>query len=114
MSNWFETIVPNDRTWMRDNIKITKAVKKGDATDLARYLSTVLEHTNDPALNGDNFTAVINIKNGFIPLMATTLDSRFRSRVLSRGEQVNKTVNGSSEPISTEYVWSVNKINVHC
>ena len=52
MSNWFETIVPNDRTWMRDNIKITKTVKKGDATDLARYLSTVLEHTNDPALNG--------------------------------------------------------------
>ena len=110
MSNWFETIVPNDRTWMRDNIKITKAVKKGDATDLARYLSTVLEHTNDPALNGDNFTAVINIKNGFIPANGDYSGFSIQIEGIVRGEQVNKTVNGSSEPISTEYVWSVNKI----
>ena len=67
MSNWFETIVPGDRTWLKENIKYRKEVAKGGAQDIARYLSTVLERTNDPALNEDNFTAVVNVKNGFIP-----------------------------------------------
>ena len=67
MSNWFETVVPNDRTWMADNIRPVKTLKAGGATDIARYLSTVLERSNDPILNDDNFTAVVNVKNGFIP-----------------------------------------------
>ena len=50
MSNWFETIVPNDRTWSAENITPVKTVKKGGATDIARYLSTVLERTDDPAI----------------------------------------------------------------
>lgn len=110
MSNWFETIVPNDRTWMRDNINIKKTVKKGAAIDIASYLSSVLDHTDDPALNGDNFTAVVNIKNGFIPANGDYSGFSIQIEGIVRGEQVNKTVNGSSEPIATEYVWSVNKI----
>lgn len=110
MSNWFETIVPNDRTWTRENIKTTKTVKKGDATDIARYLSTVLEHVSDPALDGDNFTAVVNIKNGFIPANGDYSGFSIQIKGIVRGEQVNKTVNGSSDPITTEYVWTVNKI----
>lgn len=110
MSNWFETIVPNDRTWMRDTIQITKTVKKGDATDIARYLSTVLEHTDDPQLDGDNFTAVVNIKNGFIPANGDYSGFSIEIEGIVMGEQVNKTVNGSSDPVTTEYVWSVNKI----
>lgn len=110
MSDWFETIVPDDRTWTRENIKITKTVKKGDATDIARYLSTVLEHMSDPALDGDNFTAVVNIKNGFIPANGDYSGFSIQIKGIVRGEQVNKTVNGSSDPITTEYVWTVNKI----
>lgn len=110
MSNWFETIVPNDRTWTRENIKTVKTVKKGDATDIARYLSTVLEHTDDPDLNGDNFTAVVNIKNGFIPANGDYSGFSIQIEGIVRGEQVKKTVNGSSDPITTEYVWTVNKI----
>lgn len=110
MSDWFETIVPKDRTWTRENIKITKTVKKGDATDIARYLSTVLEHTSDPELDGDNFTAVVNIKNGFIPANGDYSGFSIQIKGIVRGEQVNKTVNGSSDPITTEYVWTVNKI----
>lgn len=110
MSNWFETIVPNDRTWTRENISITKTVKKGDATDIARYLSTVLEHTDDSTLNGDNFTAVVNIKNGFIPANGDYSGFSIQIEGIVRGEQVNKTVNGSSDPIAVEYVWSVRKI----
>ena len=67
MSNWFETIVPNDRSWSRENIKLGKELKKGGAQDIARYLSTVLERSDDPELDRDNFTAVVNINNGFIP-----------------------------------------------
>lgn len=110
MSNWFETIVPNDRTWSAENIRRVKTVKKGDATDIARYLSTVLERTNDPALNRDSFTAVVNIKNGFIPANGDYAGFSIHIEGVVMGEQVNKTVNGSSDPVTTEYVWSVNKI----
>jgi hypothetical protein len=110
MSNWFETIVPNDRTWSQDHIKPVKTVKKGDATDIARYLSTVLEHTDDPELDGDNFTAVVNIKNGFIPANGDYSGFSIQIKGTVMGEQVNKTVNGSSDPIDTEYIWSVHKI----
>nr|DAT31112.1 MAG TPA: hypothetical protein [Caudoviricetes sp.] len=110
MSNWFETIVPGDRTWIRDEIRPVKTVKKGDATDIARYLSTVLERTDDPALEGDNFTAVVNVKNGFIPANGDYSGFSIQIKGIVMGEQINKTVNGSSDPITTEYVWTVHKI----
>lgn len=110
MSNWFETIVPGDQTWSRENIKLKKASKKGDAQDIARYLSTVLEHSDDTALDGDNFTAIVNIKNGFIPNNGDYSGFSIQISGTVLGEQVNKTVNGSSDPITTEYVWSINKI----
>lgn len=110
MSNWFETIVPNDRTWTRENIKTVKTVQKGGATDIARYLSTVLERADDPALNGDNFTAVVNIKNGFIPANGDYSGFSIQIEGIVMGEQVKKTVNGSSDPVTTEYVWEVRKI----
>lgn len=110
MSNWFETIVPDDRTWMSDNIRPVKTVVKSDATDISQYLSTVLEHTNDPALNGDNFTAVVNIKNGFIPANGDYSGFSIQIEGTVMGKQVNKTVNGSSDPVATEYVWTVHKI----
>lgn len=110
MSNWFETVVPKDRTWSAENIKPVKTLKKGDATDIARYLATVLDHTDDPALNGDNFTAIVNIKNGFIPANGDYAGFSIQIEGIVRGEQVDETVNGSSNPITTEYVWYVRKI----
>ena len=110
MSNWFETIVPGDRTWMSENIKPLKKAVKGGAQDIAQYLSTVLEHTNDPALNEDNFTAVVNIKNGFIPANGDYSGFSIQIEGIVMGEQVNKTVNGGSDPVATEYVWTVHKI----
>lgn len=110
MSNWFETVVPNDRTWTRENISVVKTVQKDDATDIARYLSTVLERTDDPAINEDNFTAVVNIKNGFIPANGDYAGFSIQIDGVVMGKQVNKTVNGSNDPVTTEYVWSVRKI----
>ena len=110
MSDWFETIVPNDRTWIRDKIQPVKTVKKGDATDIARYLSTVLERIDDPALVGDNFTAVVNIKNGFIPANGDYSGFSIQIEGIVMGEQVGKTVVSNSDPVTTEYVWTVHKI----
>jgi hypothetical protein len=110
MSNWFETIVPNDRSWSRENIKLGKELKKGGAQDIARYLSTVLERSDDPELDRDNFTAVVNINNGFIPANGDYSGFSIQIEGIVMGEQVNKTVNGSSDPVTTEYVWYVRKI----
>lgn len=110
MSNWFETIVPNDRTWSSDNIRPVKTVKKGGPTDIARYLSTALDHTNDPELDDDNFTAIVNIKNGFVPANGDYSGFSIQIEGIVRGEQVSKTINGSSDPVSIEYVWYVRKI----
>ena len=110
MSNWFETIVPGDRTWAPDHLKPVKEVKKGGAQDIASYLAYVLDHTEDPALNGDNFTAIVNVKNGFIPANGDYAGFSVQIEGIVRGEQVSKTVNGSSDPVVTEYVWSIRKI----
>nr|DAF69217.1 MAG TPA: hypothetical protein [Caudoviricetes sp.] len=110
MSNWFETIVPNDRTWSQENMPVVKSIKKGDVTDIARYLSTVLDHTDDPQLDGDNFTAIVNIKNGFIPASGDYSGFSIQIEGTVMGEQVKKTLNGSSDPVTTEYVWTISKI----
>ena len=110
MSDWFETIVPNDRTWSQDHINPVKELVKGGAQDLASYLAYVLDHTDDPALNGDNFTAIVNVKNGFIPANGDYAGFSIQIDGIVRGEQVNKTVNGSNEPVTTEYVWYVRKL----
>lgn len=110
MSNWFETIVPNDRTWSHDLMRRQKELKKGGAMDIARYLSTVLEHTDDPALDNDNFTAIVNIKNGFIPINGDYSGFSIQIEGTVMGEYVNKTVLGDNNPITTEYVWYVRKI----
>lgn len=110
MSNWFETIVPNDRTWSAKNIICTKTAAKDGVRDIARYLSTVLERTDDPMLDGDNFTAIVNVKNGFIPANGDYSGFSIQIEGVVMGEQVSKTVNGSSDPVSTEYVWYVRKI----
>lgn len=110
MSNWFETIVPNDRTWSQDHLKPVKELNSGSAQNIAQYLSTVLERTNDPMLDGDNFTAIVNVKNGFIPKNGDYSGFSIQINGIVMGEQVNKTVNGSSDPVTTEFIWYVRKI----
>lgn len=110
MSNWFETIVPSNQTWSPDHLKPVKTVQKSNATDIARYLSAVLEHTDDPELDGDYFTAVVNINNGFIPANGDYSGFSIQIEGVVKGEQVSKTVLGGSNPLTTEYVWVVRKI----
>ena len=95
MANWFETIVPNDRTWMHDLIRPVKELKKGGPQDISEYLAYVLSHDDDPGLDDDRFTAIINIRNGFVP---------------GNGEETDTTVVGDSNPVGITFIWSVRKI----
>lgn len=110
MANWFETIVPNDRTWSRDLIRPVKELKKGGPQDISEYLSYVLSHDDDPSLDTDSFTAVINIRNGFIPSNGDYSGFSIEIKGIVKGEEVDETVIGDSNPLGITYVWSVRKI----
>lgn len=110
MAKWFETIVPNDRTWMHDLIRPVKELKKGGPQDISEYLAYVLSHTDDPGLDTDHFTAIVNIRNGFIPKNGDYSGFSIQIEGVVKGESVDKTVIGDSNPLGITYVWSVRKI----
>lgn len=110
MANWFETIVPNDRTWMHDLIRPVKELKKGGPQDIAEYLAYVLSHDDDPGLDTDHFTAIVNIRNGFIPSNGDYSGFSIEIEGVVKGEAVDKTVIGDSNPIGVTYTWSVREI----
>lgn len=110
MANWFETIVPNDQTWSAEFIRPVKELKKGSSQDISEYLSYVLTHTDDPGLDDDSFTAIVNIRNGFIPNNGNYSGFSIEIKGIVKGEEVDKTVIGDSNPIGITYTWSVRKI----
>lgn len=110
MAKWFETIVPNDRTWSPESIRPKKELKKGGPQDVAEYLSYVLTHNDDPGLDTDSFTAIVNIRNGFIPSNGEYSGFSIQIKGIVKGEQVDETVIGDSNPYGVTYVWSVRKI----
>ena len=110
MAKWFETIVPNDRTWMADLIRPVKELKKGGPQDISEYLAYVLTHSDDPGLDIDSFTAIVNIRNGFIPNNGDYSGFSIEIDGVVKGEQIDKTVIGDSNPLGITYVWSVRKL----
>ena len=110
MANWFETIVPSDRTWSPEHIRPVRELKKGGPQDIAEYLAYVLEHSDDPGLDDDHFTAVVNIRNGFIPGNGTYTKFSIQIEGVVKGEETDKTIIGDSNPIGVTYTWSVRKI----
>ena len=110
MSSWFETIVPGDRTWTGDYINPVKELKKGESREISDYLSYVLSHTDDPGLDTDSFTAIVNIRNGFIPSNGDYSGFSIQINGVVKGEEIDKTVIGDNNPLGITYVWSVRKI----
>lgn len=110
MSDWFETIVPSDRTWTPDHIRPVKALKKGGPQDISEYLAYVLDHSDDPGLDDDHFTAIINIRNGLIPSNGNYTKFSIQIEGVVKGEEIDETVIGDANPIGVTYVWSVRKI----
>lgn len=110
MAKWFETIVPNDRTWVPGLIRPTKELKKGGPQDISEYLAYVLTHDDDPGLDTDNFTAIVNIRNGFIPKNGDYAGFSIQIEGVVKGEHVDKTVLGDANPLGITYTWSIRKI----
>ena len=110
MAKWFETIVPNDRTWMHDLIRPVKELKKGGPQDISEYLAYVLSHSEDPGLDTDSFTAIVNIRNGFIPKNGNYSGFSIQIKGIVKGEEIDTTVIGDSNPLGITYVWSVREI----
>lgn len=109
MSNWFETVVPDDRTW--SNISPTKEkISSKDALDIVGYLNSVLSDPMNPKFDNDNFTAVVNIRNGFIPSNGDYTGFSIEIRGEIGGEQVNKTVLHTDNPAAEVWMWSVKSI----
>ena len=108
MAKWFETIVPSDRTWTAALMRPVKELKKGGPQDVSEYLAYVLSHTDDPGLDTDSFTAIVNIRNGFIPGNGDYSKFSIQIKGVVKGEEVDKTVLGDSNPVT--YTWSVRKI----
>ena len=109
MSNWFETIVPDDRTW--SNISPTKEkISSKDALDIVGYLNGVLSDPMNPKFDNDNFTAIVNIRNGFIPINGDYTGFSIEIRGEIGGEEVNKTVLHTDNPAAEVWMWSVKSI----
>jgi hypothetical protein len=109
MSNWFETIVPDDRTWSSISPTNEKISSK-DALDIVGYLNSVLSDPMNPKFDNDNFTAIVNIKNGFIPINGDYTGFSIEIQGEIGGEQVNKTVLHTDDPSAEVWMWSVKSI----
>lgn len=109
MSNWFETIVPDDHTW--SNISPTnEKISSKDALDIVGYLNSVLSDPMNPKFDNDNFTAIVNIRNGFIPINGDYTGFSIEIQGEIGGEPVNKTVLHTDDPSAEVWMWSVKSI----
>ena len=109
MSNWFETIVPDDHVWSVISPTNEKISSK-DALDIVEYLDSVLSDPMNPKFDNDNFTAIVNIRNGFIPINGDYTGFSIEIQGEIAGEQVNKTVLHTDDPSAEVWMWSVKSI----
>ena len=109
MSNWFETVVPDDRTWS-DISPTNEKISSKDALGIIGYLNSVLSDPMNPKFDNDNFTAIVNIRNGFIPINGDYTGFSIEIRGEIGGEQINKTVLHTDNPAAEVWMWSVKSI----
>ena len=110
MSNWFETIVPDDQNWTGVS-PVKEKVSSKDALGIVGYLESVLSDPMNPKFDHDNFTAVVNVKNGFIPINGDYTGFSIEIQGEINGEQVNKTVLHTDDPKAEVYYWNVKELN---
>lgn len=109
MSNWFETVVPDNQNWMSFTPRGEKISSK-DAMDIVGYLNSVLSDPMNPKFDNDNFTAVVNIRNGFIPINGDYTGFSIEIQGEIGGELVNKTVLHTDNPSAEVWMWNVKTI----
>ena len=109
MTNWFETVVPDTQNWQ--NLTPGKEkLSSVDARGIAGYLEAVLSDPMNPKFDNDNFTAIVNVKNGFIPINGDYTGFSIEIQGEIGGEQVNKTVLHTDNPAAEVWMWNVKKL----
>lgn len=109
MANWFETVVPDNQSWNTLS-PVKEKLSSVDALGIAGYLEAVLSDPMNPKFNNDNFTAIVNVKNGFIPINGDYTGFSIEIHGEIGGEQVNKTVLRTDDPKAEVYMWNVKKL----
>ena len=109
MANWFETVVPDNQAWHYLN-PVKEKLSSVDALGIAGYLEAVLSDPMNSKFDNDNFTAIVNIKNGFIPVNGDYTGFSIEIQGEIGGEQVNKTVLHTDDPKAEVYMWNVKKL----
>lgn len=109
MANWFETVVPDDRVWLDINA-VKEKLSSVDALGIAGYLEAVLSDPMNSKFDNDNFTAIVNVKNGFIPINGDYTGFSIEIQGEIGGEQVNKTVLHTDNPAAEVWMWNVKKL----
>jgi hypothetical protein len=109
MANWFETVVPDNQSWHEFN-PVKEKLSSLDALGIAGYLQAVLSDPMNSKFDNDNFTAIVNIKNGFIPINGDYTGFSIEIQGEIGGEQVNKTVLHTDNPAAEVWMWNVNKL----
>lgn len=109
MANWFETVVPDDRGWQNINA-VKEKLSSVDALGIAGYLEAVLSDPMNSKFDNDNFTAIVNVKNGFIPINGDYTGFSIEIQGEIGGEQVDKTVLHTDNPAAEVYMWNVKKL----
>lgn len=109
MANWFETVVPDNQAW-HDLNPVKEKLSSVDALGIAGYLEAVLSDPMNSKFDNDNFTAIVNVKNGFIPINGDYTGFSIEIQGEIGGEQVNKTVLHTDDPKAEVYMWNVKKL----
>lgn len=109
MANWFETVVPDNQTWHNLN-PVKEKLSSVAALGIAGYLEAVLSDPMNPKFDNDNFTAIVNVKNGFIPINGDYTGFSIEIQGEIGGEQVNKTVLHTDNPAAEVWMWNVKKL----
>lgn len=109
MANWFETVVPDNQSWQELN-PVKEKLSSVDALDIAGYLEAVLSDPMNPKFDNDNFTAIVNVKNGFIPINGDYTGFSIEIQGEIGGKQVDKTVLHTDNPAAEVWMWNVKKL----
>lgn len=109
MANWFETVVPDNQAW-HDLSPVKEKLSSVDALGIAGYLEAVLSDPMNAKFDNDNFTAIVNVRNGFIPINGDYTGFSIEIQGEIGGEQVNKTVLHTDDPKAEVYRWNVKKL----
>lgn len=109
MANWFETVVPDNQAWHEIN-PVKEKLSSVDALGIAGYLEAVLSDPMNSKFDNDNFTAIVNVKNGFIPINGDYTGFSIEIQGEIGGKQVNKTVLHTDDPKAEVYMWNVKEL----